>query len=188
MFPHYDSAKKLLRYRNSDHYREPQQRFTKPQTGLHTIRARTVITDFETAAMRAISQMLSIVSFLSTSANLGGAESRPLVCQETIDKNSAISKWLVLLFELSLLPSDEVGTAFANEIMSIIPDDDRCRKFASYIVDHYIDSGCYFAPDLWASSSQQSLTNATESLHADYTRGELDQLGYIRCVGYRFAS
>ena len=37
------------------------------------------------------------------------------------DKNSAISKWLVLFFGLSLLPSDdEVGTAFANEITSTI--------------------------------------------------------------------
>jgi len=33
IFPHYESAKKLLRKRNSDRYRDPQQRFTKPQTG-----------------------------------------------------------------------------------------------------------------------------------------------------------
>ena len=52
------------------------------------------------------------------------------------NKYSAIYKWLVLFFGLSLLPSDEVGTAFANEIMSTIPADDRCRKFAGYIVDH----------------------------------------------------
>jgi len=96
IFPHYDCAKKLLRKRNSDHYREPQQRFTKPQTGLYTIRsARTVITDFKKATMHAIFQMLSVVSVLSTSANLGGAEFTPLVCQKTIDKNSAISKWLM---------------------------------------------------------------------------------------------
>jgi len=36
---HYESAKKQLCKRNSDRYREPQQRFTKPQTGLYTIRA-----------------------------------------------------------------------------------------------------------------------------------------------------
>ena len=60
------------------------------------------------------SQMLSAVDVVSTLASLGGAEFRPLVCQKTIDKNSAISKWLVF-FALSLLPSDEVGTAFANE-------------------------------------------------------------------------
>jgi len=93
-----------------------------------------------------------------------------------------------VVFGLSL-PSDEVGTSFADEIMSTIPADDCCRKFADYIVDHYIDSECYFAPDLWASSPQQSptTTNSAESLHADYTRGELDQLGYILRVGYRFA-
>jgi len=71
-------------------------------------------------------------------------------------------------FGLSLLPSDEVGTAFANEIMSTIPAVDRCRKFADYVVDYYIDSRCDFAPDLWASSPQQSptTTNAAESFHS----------------------
>jgi len=73
-----------------------------------------------------------------------------------------------VVFGLSLLPSDELGTAFANEIMSTIPADDRCRKFADCVVDHYIDSGCDFAPDLWASSPQQSLTttNAADSFHS----------------------
>ena len=87
------------------------------------------------------------------------------------------------------MPSDEVGTSFTNEIMSNIPADDRCRKFADYIVDHYIDPGCDYTSDLWASSPQQSptTTNSAESLDADYTRGELDHLGYIRRVGYRFA-
>ena len=85
------------------------------------------------------------------------------------DENSAISKWLVLFFRLSLLPSDEVGTAFANEIIPTIPTDDRCRKFADYIVDHYIDYGTSdFEPELWAASPQQSstTTNAAESFHS----------------------
>ena len=48
--------------------------------------------------------------------------------------------------------------------MSTIPADDRCRKFADYIVDHYID----LIPDLWASGPQQSptITNATKSFHS----------------------
>ena len=46
------------------------------------------------------------------------------------DKKSAISKWLVLFFGLSWWPLDEVGTAFANDIMYTIPADDRSRKFA----------------------------------------------------------
>ena len=62
-----------------------------------------------------------------------------------------------------VVPSDEVCTAFANEIMSTIPADDRCRKF-----EDYIDSGCGFAPDLWTSSSQQSpiTTYVAESFHS----------------------
>ena len=83
------------------------------------------------------------------------------------EENLAISKWLVF-FGSSLLPPDEVSTGFANEIMSTIPADDRCRKFSDYIVDHYIYSGCDFAPDLWASSPQRSPTtsNAAESFHS----------------------
>jgi len=35
------AQKKLQRKRNSDYYRNPLQRFTKPQSGLYTIRAST---------------------------------------------------------------------------------------------------------------------------------------------------
>ena len=67
-----------------------------------------------------------------------------------------------VVFRTVVVPLNEVGTAFANEIMSTIPADDYCRKF-----EDYIDSGCDFAPDLWASSPQQSpTTNASESFHS----------------------
>ena len=58
-----------------------------------------------------------------------------------------------VVYQTVVVPSDEVGT------MSIITADDRCRKF-----EDYIDSGCNFAPDLWASSPQQSPTT-TMPLH-----------------------
>ena len=59
---------------------------------------------------------------------------------------------------------DEVGTALANEIMSTVPAEDRCRKFADFIVNHYID----LIPDLWGSSPQQgpTITNAAKSFHS----------------------
>ena len=58
--------------------------------------------------------------------------------------------------------SNEVDTAFANDIMPTILAD-RYRKF-----EDYVDSGCDFAPDLWASSPQQSppTINAAESFHS----------------------
>jgi len=61
--------------------------------------------------MHAISRMLSVVGVLY----LGQSWWRRIQTLGMPDKNSAISKWLVLFFGLSLLPSDEVGTAFANE-------------------------------------------------------------------------
>ena len=73
------------------------------------------------------------------------------ISEDYKDKNWVISKWLVLFFGLSLLHLDEVGTTFANEIMTTIPADDRCRKFADFIVNHYIG----FTADLWGSSPQQ---------------------------------
>ena len=158
IFPHYDSAKKLLRKRNSDRYREPQQRFTKPQTGLYTIRARTVITDFETVAMHAISSSTIFPNAQRRGCgfNLGQSCWRRI---QTLgmpeDYREELGYFEVVgVFGLSLLPSDEVGTTFANEIMSTIQADDRCRKFADYIADHYTDSGCDCAPDIWASSPQ----------------------------------
>jgi len=44
IFSHYESANKLPRKRNIDRYREPQQRFAKPQTGLYTIRQQALCT------------------------------------------------------------------------------------------------------------------------------------------------
>jgi len=68
-----------------------------------------------------------------------------------------------VVFRTFVVPSDEVGTAFANEIMLTIPTDDHCRKF-----EDYIDSGCESTRDLWASIPQQNptTTNAAESFHS----------------------
>jgi len=55
-----------------------------------------------------------------------------------------------------------------NKIVSTILVDDRCRKFADCIVDHYVDSGCDFAADFCASIPKQSptTTNFAESFHS----------------------
>jgi len=45
------AQKKLLRKRNSDRYREPQQRFRKAQTGLYTIRAMYSISQHRWATL-----------------------------------------------------------------------------------------------------------------------------------------
>ena len=60
------------------------------------------------------------------------ANKLPRTCKRNIDRYREPQQRFLTV----VVPSNEVGTAFANEIMSTIPADDRCRKFAGYIVDH----------------------------------------------------
>ena len=46
IFSHYESAEKLPRKRNIDRYREPQQRFDIPQTGLRVVQSGSRGTTF----------------------------------------------------------------------------------------------------------------------------------------------
>jgi len=122
------------------------------------ILARTVITDFETSAMHAISTIFPNAQRRECPFHLGQFWWRRIqTLGMTEDYRQELGYFeVVSVFGLSLLPLDEVGTAFADEIMCTIRADDRCRKFADYIVDHYIDSECDFAPDLWASTESST--------------------------------
>ena len=80
-------------------------------------------------------------------------------------KGTPISEWLLLFFGLSLLSPDDVITAFTEEIMPSMPTDDRCQRFADYVVDNYIDDGCDFPVSIWAQSLDLNPTTTNESLH-----------------------
>ena len=97
---------------------------------------------------------------------------------------------VVGVFGLSLLPSDEVGTTFANEIMSF----GLTVAAGSLLITSLITT---LTPGviLHLTCGLQVLNRVRHKpmqlshsiIHADYTRDQLDQLGYIRRVGYRFA-
>ena len=53
---------------------------------------------------------------------------------------------------LSLLPANEVEVAFVEDVVSDMPDDQRFRKLADYVVENYLDAGCDFPPILWAEN------------------------------------
>ena len=54
-----------------------------------------------------------------------------------------------------------------EDIVADMPDDDRCQKFADYVVENYIDSDCDFPPSIWAHAPdlQPVTTNGAESYH-----------------------
>ena len=84
------------------------------------------------------------------------------------NKGRTGSSVATVIFGLSLLPADEVVAAFTDEIMSSMPNDDRCGRFADYVVEHYLDEyGCDFPPGVWEQRPDLNLTttNGAESFH-----------------------
>ena len=47
-----------------------------------------------------------------------------------------VAKWLVWFYGLSLLTVNEVEVAFVEDLVSDMPDDERFRKFADYVVEN----------------------------------------------------
>jgi len=68
---------------------------------------------------------------------VGGDESRrwASLSEDYKVKGTPVAQWLLVFFGLSLLPADEVVAAPTDEIMSRMPNDDRCRRFADYVVE-----------------------------------------------------
>ena len=56
-------------------------------------------------------------------------------------------------FGLSLFHCDEVAESFTEDIMFDMTDDARCRQFADYVVDNFVDADSDFPPTLWAHAS-----------------------------------
>ena len=62
-----------------------------------------------------------------------------------------VGNWLHLTFGLHFLPPEQVGDAFADIIMAEMPEDHaKCRQYADYLTDTYIDAQSAFPPEMWA--------------------------------------
>jgi len=128
-----------------------------------------VLTDFEKAAIDAVSTVLPASRLHCCRFHLGQSWLRRIqgLSQDHKVKGAPVAQWLLLFFGLSLLPADEVVAAFTDEIMSRMPNDDRCQRFADYVVEHYLDDGCDFPPCVWAQRPDflPTPTNRAESFH-----------------------
>ena len=52
------------------------------------------------------------------------------------------------------------------ELIADSPSDNKCMKFADYILEFYIDKNSRLPPTIWASPDQKRTTNGAESFHA----------------------
>jgi hypothetical protein len=77
--------------------------------------------------------------------------------------------WLRHIFGLPYLKEEDVGPSFVEDFMSTIPVNEKFHKFADYLVENYIDEESVFPPKIWASFSEEIVTNnALESFHSHF--------------------
>lgn len=130
-----------------------------------------ILTDFERAAMNAVQANFTQSRLVGCRFHLGQTWWRRIqslgLGDEYRQRTSTTSRWLKRFFGLSLLPCDEVAESFAEDIMFDMPDDDRCRKFADYVVDNFVVEDSDFPPPLWANAPDVMpvTTNGAESYH-----------------------
>jgi hypothetical protein len=65
-----------------------------------------------------------------------------------IKKNSDISIFLKYFFGLPFLKPDEVEDCFTDDIVSILPEDEKVQQFSDYILNTYIKPDCDFPPSV----------------------------------------
>lgn len=135
---------------------------------------KIVHVDFEEAMMKAIRQVLPTATIKCCRFHLGQAWWRKIqnlgLSYDYKDSNSEISKWLSAFFGLAFLPADQVEDSFAEDLMSEMPSNEKCVKFADYLTNCYITAESLFPPQLWAESPSfnKRTNNGPESFHKQY--------------------
>ena len=86
------------------------------------------------------------------------------LANEYKDSNSDIGKWLKLSIGLHFSDRKEVEDCFVDELMTDAPQDDRCTRFADYLVGNYISLNSKYPLMLWAEipSHNMHTNNAAE--------------------------
>lgn len=83
-------------------------------------------------------------------------------------KSDEHGRFLKLFFGLPFLTPNDVDDFFTEDLMSMVPDDEKVLKFCDYVLENFISSESKFPPEMWASYSPTTTrtTNACESFHA----------------------
>ena len=74
-------------------------------------------------------------------------------------------------FGLPFLPADEIENSFVEDVMADAPNDEKCGKFADYILENYILDTAAFSPLMWASVPEENApktNNGLDSFHAHF--------------------
>ena len=84
------------------------------------------------------------------------------------DKSSEIGKWLTHFFGLAFLPTNDIDDCFVD-LMADVPLNDKCSRFADYILENYVTVNSKFPPTIWAAppdTDTKRTTNGPGSFHS----------------------
>eukprot|EP00102_Acyrthosiphon_pisum_P023299 XP_016660509.1 PREDICTED: uncharacterized protein LOC107883943 [Acyrthosiphon pisum] len=147
------------------HIRQRNDGKVKWRLCIHTLHV-----DFEKAAHEATKTMFPGIAIIGCRFHLGQAwwQHNILRTSYLIDGDE-LGIWLKSFFGLPFLPVEKVEEGFL-ELMSTCPNENESYIFSDYILKSYIESGCLFPPELWASEPSISprTTNGAESFHKMY--------------------
>lgn len=135
---------------------------------------KEIVCDFEKSIHISIKKVWPQISIIGCRFHLTQAWFRKIqslgLVSEYKNKDSQIGQWLTWSFGLLFLDSNDVGTCFAEDLYSVIPQNENVIKYADYLVDNYISNDAVFPPSIWASctSSTERTTNACESFHSKF--------------------
>lgn len=84
--------------------------------------------------------------------------------------NSEISNYLKVFFGLPFLKPEDVENCFTDDLVSILPQNEKVETFTDYILNTYITPNSDFPPSLWAmySGSMTRTTNSCEAFHSKF--------------------
>ncbi|CAC5397190.1 unnamed protein product [Mytilus coruscus] len=87
------------------------------------------------------------------------------------ERSSEVGKWLSQFFGLAFLSPEEIEDCFVEDIMAVTPQNEKCLKFADYILENYVAADSKFPPQIWASppdTEAKRTTNGPESFYSHF--------------------
>ena len=136
---------------------------------------KTIHIDFEQAMHNAVRVMFPNADISCCRFHLGQSWWRRIqtlgLSTEYKEKSCEAGKWLSQFFGLAFLSPVEIEDCFVEDIMAETPQNDKCIKFADYILETYIASDAKYPPQIWAAPpdpNTKRTTNGPESFHAHF--------------------
>ena len=138
------------------------------------LQPKLIHVDFELTMHTVLNDVFPVVSLKCCRLHLGQAWYRKMqnlcLSQDYQDSDSEVGKWLKQSCGLHFFDPTEVEDCFVEDYMASAPQDERCIKYADYLVENYVTTDSRYPPTLWSEvpSDCKRTNNAAVSFHSHF--------------------